>query len=69
MHAGHVDDYAAACLAVTGNARAAGNAYNITGPKAVTWRAYVERLAAIVGRFCPGLAHTPYHIARYVGGA
>src|SRR3989454_5942317 len=28
-----------------------------------------ERLAAVVGRFCPGLAHTPYHITRYVGGA
>jgi guanine deaminase len=28
-----------------------------------------ERLAAVVGRFCPGLAHTPYHISRYVGGA
>src|SRR5439155_447481 len=25
--------------------------------------------AAVVGRFCPGLAHTPYHVARYVGGA
>src|SRR5206468_9772204 len=21
-----------------------------------------ERLAAVVGRFCPGLAHTPYHV-------
>src|SRR5438128_5537503 len=28
-----------------------------------------ERLAAVVGRFCPGLAHTPYHITRYVGRA
>jgi 5-methylthioadenosine/S-adenosylhomocysteine deaminase len=28
-----------------------------------------ERLAAVVGRFCPGLAHMPYHITRYVGGA
>lgn len=26
-----------------------------------------ERLAIVVGRFCPGLAHTPYHITRYVG--
>jgi guanine deaminase len=25
------------------------------------------RLATVVGRFCPGLAHTPYHINRYVG--
>jgi len=28
-----------------------------------------ERLATVVGRFCPGLAHAPYHITRYVGGA
>jgi 5-methylthioadenosine/S-adenosylhomocysteine deaminase len=28
-----------------------------------------ERLAAVVGRYCPGLAHTPYHVSRYVGGA
>jgi len=28
-----------------------------------------ERLATVVGRFCPGLAHIPYHITRYVGGA
>jgi guanine deaminase len=28
-----------------------------------------ERLATVVGRFCPGLAHVPYHITRYVGGA
>jgi guanine deaminase len=28
-----------------------------------------ERLAAVVGRFCPGLAHVPYHVTRYVGGA
>ena len=28
-----------------------------------------EQLAAVVGRFCPGLAHTPYHITRYIGRA
>jgi 5-methylthioadenosine/S-adenosylhomocysteine deaminase len=28
-----------------------------------------ERLATVVDRFCPGLAHVPYHVARYVGGA
>jgi guanine deaminase len=31
-------------------------------------RALYERLAPIVGRFCPGLAHVPYHVSRYVGG-
>jgi 5-methylthioadenosine/S-adenosylhomocysteine deaminase len=32
-------------------------------------RALYERLAPLVGRFCPGLAHVPYHVSRYVGGA
>lgn len=31
-------------------------------------KALSERLAAVVGRFCPGLAHVPYHVSRYVGG-
>jgi guanine deaminase len=30
--------------------------------------ALYARLAPIVGRYCPGLAHVPYHIDRYVGG-
>jgi guanine deaminase len=29
-------------------------------------RALYERLVPVVGRFCPGLAHMPYHIDRYV---
>jgi len=29
-------------------------------------KALYERLAPVVGRFCPGLAHMPYHIDRYV---
>ena len=32
-------------------------------------KALYERLAPVVGRFCPGLAHVPYHAARYVGGS
>jgi len=32
-------------------------------------KALYERLAPIVGRFCPGLAHVPYHVSRYVGGS
>ena len=31
-------------------------------------KALYEKLAPIVGRFCPGLAHVPYHVSRYVGG-
>jgi cytosine/adenosine deaminase-related metal-dependent hydrolase len=30
-------------------------------------KALYERLAVVVGRYCPGLAHVPYHINRYVG--
>jgi guanine deaminase len=30
-------------------------------------KALYERLAPVVGRYCPGLAHMPYHIDRYVG--
>jgi hypothetical protein len=26
-------------------------------------------VAPVVGRYCPGLAHMPYHIDRYVGSA
>jgi cytosine/adenosine deaminase-related metal-dependent hydrolase len=29
-------------------------------------KALYERLASVVGRYCPGLAHMPYHIDRYV---
>jgi 5-methylthioadenosine/S-adenosylhomocysteine deaminase len=32
-------------------------------------KALYEQLAPLVGRFCPGLAHVPYHVSRYVGGA
>ena len=32
-------------------------------------KALYERLAPVVGRYCPGLAHMPYHIDRYVGSA
>jgi guanine deaminase len=29
-------------------------------------KALCERLAPVVGQFCPGLAHQPYHVNRYV---
>ena len=32
-------------------------------------KALYERLAPVVGRFCPGLAHVPYHVSRYVSRA
>jgi guanine deaminase len=31
-------------------------------------RALYERLAPVVGRYCPGLARQPYQVDRYVGG-
>ena len=31
-------------------------------------QALYERVAPVVGRYCPGLAHMPYHIDRYVRG-
>jgi cytosine/adenosine deaminase-related metal-dependent hydrolase len=30
-------------------------------------KALYEQLATVVGKFCPGLAHAPYHVNRYVG--
>jgi guanine deaminase len=32
-------------------------------------KALYERLAPVVGRYCPGLAHVPYHVSRYVSRA
>jgi len=39
----------------------------LAGVNASTKELY-ERLAPVVGRFCSGLAHGPYHVTRYVGG-
>jgi len=41
----------------------------VTEPRNRDPKALYERLAPVVGRFCPGLAHVPYHAARYVGGS
>jgi len=30
-------------------------------------KALYDQLAPVVGRYCPGLAHMPYHVDRYVG--
>lgn len=49
LHDGHVDDLAAAFAAVLGKSKPVGQAYTITGPKAVTCRFYVEALARVVG--------------------
>ncbi len=48
-HPGYVDDGAHALIAMMGNPRTFGEAYNVTGPHAVTDNGYVETLARIVG--------------------
>jgi nucleoside-diphosphate-sugar epimerase len=47
---GHVDDLALAFVAVLGRQDAIGQAYNVSGDRAVTARGYVKVLARIVGR-------------------
>ena len=49
LHLGHVDDVARAHLAVVGQKKALGQAYNITGPQAITINGFIDTIAAIVG--------------------
>ena len=46
---GHVDDLAMAFASVLGKGDAAGQAYNVTGDKAITYTGYVNTLGRIVG--------------------
>jgi nucleoside-diphosphate-sugar epimerase len=50
FQSGHVDDLARAFAAVLGRREAIGQAYNVTGDKAVTALGYVQTLGHIVGR-------------------
>jgi len=50
LQSGHVDDLARVFAAVLGKQEAIGQAYNVTGEKAVTALGYVNVLARIVGR-------------------
>ncbi|HEY8491196.1 MAG TPA: SDR family oxidoreductase [Dehalococcoidia bacterium] len=55
---GHVDDLARAFAAVLGNERAIGQAYVVTGPKAITFNGYVRTIGRIVG-VEPEIVHVP----------
>jgi len=47
---GHVEDLADAMVALLGNPRAAGQAYNVTGEETVTQVGFVEVIAEVMGR-------------------
>jgi nucleoside-diphosphate-sugar epimerase len=49
LHCGHIDDLAAACIAVTESDAAIGEVFNCTGPEAVSINTFVDALAAAVG--------------------
>jgi nucleoside-diphosphate-sugar epimerase len=48
-HPGYVTDGAHALISMMGNSKTFGEAYNVTGPHAVTDNSYVDTLAKIVG--------------------
>lgn len=47
---GHVGDLARAFVQMAGNRRCFGEAYNITGPDAITMNGYLQIIAKLVGR-------------------
>jgi nucleoside-diphosphate-sugar epimerase len=49
VHCGHIDDLAAACIAVTESEAAIGEVFNATGPEAITINGFVDAMAAAVG--------------------
>jgi nucleoside-diphosphate-sugar epimerase len=49
VHIGHVDDLAAACIAVTETETAVGEVFNTTGPEAITVNGFLDAMAAAVG--------------------
>jgi nucleoside-diphosphate-sugar epimerase len=49
VHCGHVDDLAAACIAVTESDQAVGQVFNATGPEAITINGLVDVMAEAVG--------------------
>jgi nucleoside-diphosphate-sugar epimerase len=52
----YIDDLISAVLVALTNPRAIGQAFNIVGPKVVTWNEYFARFNAALGR--PELQHT-----------
>lgn len=47
---GHVKDLARAMVMMAGNARCIGQAYNITGPDAITLNGYLQMVGSLMGR-------------------
>ena len=48
-HAVHVDDLAAAFVAVPGQPEALGEAFTVAGPEAITFNGYVDAIAGMMG--------------------
>lgn len=49
LHFGHVYDLARYFVALLGNEKGMGQAYNVTGPEAITINGYIQAMAEIVG--------------------
>ena len=49
IHMGHVDDVADAFIAAVGKQNTFGQAYNVTGPEAITINGYIDLIASVVG--------------------
>ncbi len=50
MQYGHVQDLARALVLMAGNPRCFGEAYNITGPEAITMNGYLQLISELTGR-------------------
>ena len=49
VHCGHIDDLAAACIAVAESPAAVGEVFNATGPEAITINGLIDAMADAVG--------------------
>jgi len=49
LHCGHIDDLAAACIAVAESPAAVGEVFNATGPEAITVNGLIDAMAEAVG--------------------
>ncbi len=55
----HIDDVARGFIGALGNAKAYGNAYNVTGEEWMTWNRYHEGVAKAMNAPAPKLVHIP----------
>jgi nucleoside-diphosphate-sugar epimerase len=63
IHFGHVDDLAAACIAVSESPAAVGEVFNVTGPEAITVNALIDSMAEAVGVKAQKV-YLPYGVGR-----